>query len=450
MPQPTRIRRGPGGPGRRSKAPQLERLIDAMVELSGKQGYQSVSIAQVSTRAGVSSATFYERFADKEECLLAAYRSVSERTVARMQEPLANAEDWAEAARGAFGELLASLQDDPEGARVMFVEALAGGERVHAELREATSALEQTGEALLDGVPASETTLDVPARALMGAVRGVVSRHLRTYTEDRLGEITDDLLAWIGSYAVPAAEGRWSTSDAALLELPEPPPPQQDQLPPELDRLPRGRHGLPASVVARSQRTRIVFATGFLTMEKGYANATVADIVAAAGVAKEAFYRHFHDKDEAFREAQSYGTHFVLDTLVSAYFAAEEWPARVWGALGTLLELVAANPTLAHLRFVASYTAGADAIRRAEDVTRFFTFFLEEGYSQRDEARELPSLCSQAIASAVFEIVQREIAHGRLAELPRRRPQLAYIALAPFLGPAGAVAAIEGLVSRDV
>jgi AcrR family transcriptional regulator len=373
---------------------------------------------------------------------------VSERTVARMQEPLENAEDWAEAARGAFGELLASLQDDPEGARVMFVEALAGGERVHAELREVTSALEQTGEALLDGVPASETTLDVPARALMGAVRGVVSRHLRTYTEDRLGEITDDLLAWIGSYAVPAAEGRWSTSDAALLELPEPAP-QQDKLPPGLDRLPRGRHGLPASVVARSQRTRIVFATGWVTMEKGYASATVADIVAAAGVAKEAFYRHFHDKEEAFREAQSYGTHFVLDTLVSSYFAAEEWPARVWGALGTLLELMAANPTLAHLRFVASYTAGADAIRRAEDVTRFFTFFLEEGYVQRDQARELPRLCSQAIAGGVFEIVQREIAQGRLAELPRRRPQLAYIALAPFLGPARAVAAIEELASLD-
>jgi AcrR family transcriptional regulator len=425
-------------------------LIDAMVELSGQQGYRAVSIAQVSSRAGVSSATFYEHFADREDCLLAAYRSVSERTMARLTEPLQRAEDWAQAARGAFGELLASLQDDPNGARVMFVEALAGGERVHEELAEVTGALEQTGEALLDGVPVAETTLDVPARALMGAVRGIVSRHLRTYTEDRLAELTDDLLAWIGSYAVPAEGGRWSTSEAALLGVLELPPRREprNELPPELDRLPRGRHGLPASVVARNQRTRIVFATCWVTMEKGYANATVADIVAAAGVAKEAFYRHFHDKEEAFREAQSYGTHFVLDTLVSAYFAAEGWPRRVWSSLGTLLELVAANPTLAHLRFVASYTAGGDAIRRAEDVTRFFTFFLEEGYAQRPQARELPRLCSQAIASAVFEIVQREVATGRLAELPRLQPQLAYVAMAPFLGPAGAVAEIEAMAGR--
>ena len=38
----------------------------------------------------------------------------------------------------------------------------------------------------------------------------------------------------------------------------------------------RGRHGLPASVVARSQRTRILRGTAEVMLDKGYANATVA------------------------------------------------------------------------------------------------------------------------------------------------------------------------------
>jgi AcrR family transcriptional regulator len=436
--------RGVGATARAPKASQLERLIEALVELAGQQGYQAVSISQISSRAGVSSATFYEYFADKEACMLAAYRTVCERTLRRVEEPLAAGGDWSQAARGAFGELLASLQEDPDGARVMFVEALTGGQRVYHELSAVLDSLQQTGETLLGGVAPPATTLDLPAMALIGAVRAVVTRHLRTFSEDRLADVTDDLLTWMGAYGVPAAQGRWSVGPEALLGGPTPTTDlrPQDGTPPELDRLPRGRHGLPASVVARSQRTRVVVATGWVAMEKGYANMTVADIVAVAGVGKDAFYRHFRDKEEAFLEALQYGTHFVLDLLVQAHFSVERWPERVWRTLRALLELIAANPMLAHLRLVASYTAGSAAIRRTEDFTRFFTMFIEEGYSQRKQARELPRLCSQAISGAIFELIQREVADGRGADLPRRLPQLTYIALAPFLGPSEAIAAV--------
>src|SRR6202000_1747759 len=62
---------------------QRKRRIEAIVELAGQFGYQGLSIAQISARAGVSSATFYEQFADREECLLAAYRAGTERTLPR-------------------------------------------------------------------------------------------------------------------------------------------------------------------------------------------------------------------------------------------------------------------------------------------------------------------------------------------------------------------------------
>ena len=442
-------RRDAADPSRTPKGTQLERLIDAMIELAGQQGYQSISIAQISAGAGVSSATFYEQFADKEECLLAAYRAVSERTLVRMQGPLGEGGDWSRAARGAFGELLDSVQEDPDGGRVMFVEALAAGARMHEELAAVTAGLEQSAEALFDGIPAPGTTLDLPARALMGAVRGLVSRHLRTYSEDRLPELTDDMLAWMGSYAVPVGDGRWSTGPAAMLPVataaPVTPP---DALPPELDKLPRGRHGLAASVVARSQRTRIVYATAWMTMDRGYANTTVADIVGVAGVAKEAFYRHFRDKEEAFLEAQQFGSQSVFDELVGAFFSAERWPERVWRSLELLLGLIARSPMLAHLRFVESYAAGGTAVRRAEDVTRTFTVFLEEGYSQREQARALPRLYSQAISGAIFEMIQREVAAGNGARLPERLPQLVYIALAPFLGPREAIEQVSAMTAE--
>jgi AcrR family transcriptional regulator len=431
------------------RANQRERLIDAIVELSGQFGYQTLSIAQISARAGVSSATFYEQFADREECMLAAYRSVTERTLNRMQTEL-EGEDWARAARPAFTELLASVQADPDAGRVMFVEALAGGPRLRHELREVLEMMEQSSEALLDRAPADGVTLDIPGRALIGAVRHVVARHLRTHSEDRLPRLTEDMLAWMGCYAVPVSSGRWSTGAEALLARAEHPAPAAGREPAaELGRLPRGRHGLAPGAVARSQRARILHATASVTMAKGYANTTVADIVAAAGVAKEAFYRHFADKEQAFLEAQEHPSQHILDTLVAAYFSAEEWPERIWRGLETLLALIAANPVVSHLRLVECYTAGPTAVRRAEEVTRSFTIFLEEGYRQRPEAGCLPRLFSQTISGAIFEIIQYEVAGGRVAELPRRLPQLAYVAIAPFLGPAAAIELVRERIAAE-
>ncbi len=183
-------------------------------------------------------------------------------------------------------------------------------------------------------------------------------------------------------------------------------------------------------------------------MSKGYPHTTVADIVAAAGVAKEAFYRHFRDKEQAFLEAQEHPTQYMLDTLVAAYFSAAEWHERIWRMLHTLLALIAENPAISHLRLVECYTAGPLAVRRAEEITRSFTIFLEEGYHQRIDAVGLPRLWSEAIAGAIFEIIQSDVEAGRIAELPRRLPQLAYVATAPFLGPEQTIGLLREKVAR--
>lgn len=441
-------RRGVAVARHAQKPSQRERLIDAIIELSGQHGYQKLSIAQISSRAGVSSATFYEQFADREECLLAAYRALTARTLARMERAREGGE-WSNAVGPAFRELLRGLQADPDGGRVMFVEAITGGPTLRAEVLRVSEAMERTAEQLLDAAPAGGSTLDVPARALQGAVHRVVARHLRTHNEARLVELSEDILDWMSAYAVPAGQGRWSTGAETLL------PPRASaagelRAPAELSPLPRVRHGLPAGAVARNQRTRIVYATAAVTTEKGYANTTVADIVAAAGVAKEAFYRHFRDKEQAFLDAQQHPAQHIVDELVQAYFAADGWPRRLWSALRRMLEMIAANPTFSRMRMVEAYTAGPASIRRAEDIMRSFSIFLEEGYRFGGAALQPPRIYSVTIPAAIFEIIQHEVASGRTAQMPTRLPQLAYVAFAPFAGPAEAVALVRELRAEEL
>ncbi len=426
-----------------------------MIELSARAGYQAVSIAQVSSRAGVSSATFYEQFEGKEDCLVAAYRAVAERMLGQMEpvatDMVASDSDWSQAARGALGRLLSAVQRDPDGGRVLYIESMAGGPRMLEERRRVLGEFEQRAQDFLDSTPLTGNTLDLPATALVGATRAIVSRHLRTDAEDELPALADDLITWLEAYAVPAGQARWSTGPQALLTAKRAQPSSVSGAQAHAaQRLPRGRHGLPAGVVARSQRTRIIYGTAEVMMAKGYANATVTDIVAAAGVARDVFYEHFTDKHHAFLEAQQHPTQHILDTCAAAYFAAEHWPERVWHGLRTLIELIAENQAISYLRLVECYAAGPEAIRRAEEITRSFTIFLEEGYRYRPQAQGLPRLCSQAVAGAIFEVVRRHIARGESAVLVRQLPQLTYIAIAPFTGAGEAIRLVEQLSARHL
>jgi Bacterial regulatory proteins, tetR family len=229
----------------------------------------------------------------------------------------------------------------------------------------------------LQHTPEGESDLDMPLAAVIGALRHIISRHLRTNAEDQLPALLEDGLGWLQSYAIPAGAAAWSTSPAALLEG------APNALPPAAwapEPLPPGTHGLAAGVIARSQRTRLIFATAEVMMAKGYQGAKVSEIVARARVARPVFYAHFADKEEAFLEAQQHPTQFILDSCAQAYFSADEWPERMWRCLQTLLKLIAANPAISHLRLVECYAAGPAAIRRAEEITRLFTIFFEEAY----------------------------------------------------------------------
>ncbi len=415
-----------------------------MIELSAKRGHQRAPIGELCARAGVSPVTFYELFGDKEGLLLAAYRSSAERIFSGMRAVLERGEG-ADVPKLALEAMLTAVAADPDGARIVFVEALGGGERVAAERKRAFERFEARIRQHLARRPPDAPLLDVPVVALAGALRHIVARSLRARSEHELPSLVGPGLAWLYCYARPAGAQQWSDSARALLDRPvlAPSPEWQPR------RLPPGSHGLPAGVVARSQRTRLLLATAQVTMQRGYVEATVNEIVSAARVARPVFYEYFADKHEAFLEAQSYPTQFILERCAKAYFSATQWPARMWRMLEVLLGLIAASPAVSHLRLVECYAAGPEAIRRAEEITRSFTLFIEEGYHYTQRGNWVPQLASQAIAGAIFEIVQRQVARGETAEVPAHLPQLAYIALAPFLGADEAIQAVGEMASND-
>ena len=70
---------------------QRDRLLQAAAVEFAQSGYAGASSESISRRAGMSKATFYEHFANKEECILALFDRAAEVVAGSM----------AEAARGA-------------------------------------------------------------------------------------------------------------------------------------------------------------------------------------------------------------------------------------------------------------------------------------------------------------------------------------------------------------
>jgi AcrR family transcriptional regulator len=422
---------------------QRSRLVTSMIELSAQSGYQEVSVAQVSSHAGVSSSTFYEQFKDKEHCLLAAYHAAAAHLLGELQSLGRDSRSWQDAVAGALGSVLEALQENPAAARVVLLETRGAGPVLQAERERALSSFEAQVERFLDTLASGEKTLDIPAAALLSGIRAVIVRCLRAHTEDRLTSLEGELIAWMSSYAVSVDSGRWSSSPSSLA------PARRERTSPSTGGtptpIPRGRHSLPPSVVMRSQRLRLINGTAEVMAAKGYAATTVADIVSAAGVSRDVFYAQFADKQHVFLEAQQMGSQDIQDACAASYFSARQWPERVWRCLGTLVEVIAQNQPLAHLRLVECYSAGPAAIHRAEDITRSFAIFLEEGYGYRARGQRLPRLCSQAITGAIFEIIQRHVAAEDFVGLRRSLPTLSYIAIAPFIGPARAAEQLETL-----
>jgi AcrR family transcriptional regulator len=68
-------------------------------------------------------------------------------------------------------------------------------------------------------------------------------------------------------------------------------------------RLPPGSHGIPADLVARNQRERLIAAIAEECAEAGYAEATVSAVAKRAGVSSLTFYKQFEGKRECMPAA---------------------------------------------------------------------------------------------------------------------------------------------------
>jgi AcrR family transcriptional regulator len=197
-----------------------------------------------------------------------------------------------------------------------------------------------------------------------------------------------------------------------------------------------------------TRREAIVEAMIRVAGNKGYLAASVADVLTEAGVSRTTFYKHFSDKQECFLAAYDLAIGRVLEAAETACEGGRAWRDRARDGLAAVVELLAAEPALARAAIVEISTAGAEARRRHWTAMERFAALLEP--DPEGQEPELPASTALMAVSAVAGLIFDELREGRAENLPRRRPELEFALLVPYLGPrvAAEASAASASVSR--
>jgi AcrR family transcriptional regulator len=110
----------------------------ALTVLMAEHGYAGVRIGELVNLAGVSRATFYQHFAEKQECLLAAYEHFASEVVSAITPEIDQHAPWRAFVQTTLDGYLAVLQHDLTAARAFLVEMDAAGPLARKRRRAAT------------------------------------------------------------------------------------------------------------------------------------------------------------------------------------------------------------------------------------------------------------------------------------------------------------------------
>jgi AcrR family transcriptional regulator len=198
---------------------QEARLLTATLETVDERGYSSLTVAQITERAGVSRKTFYDLFADCEDCFLATVNWGIEQIAPAVVDAYRLQSGWREGIRAGLAVLLGFFDAAPAFAQLLVVEARAPGNHARAragEIFERLAAAIDEGGA---GAPPGQDPLPLAGEAVVGAVWSILySRLTHRYTRSLLA-----LHGTLMSVIVLAYLGRETAHEELSRTAPEPP-----------------------------------------------------------------------------------------------------------------------------------------------------------------------------------------------------------------------------------
>lgn len=201
--------------------------------------------------------------------------------------------------------------------------------------------------------------------------------------------------------------------------------------PPEplFPRLRAGR-GLAPERAAAHRRGRLMGAMMEAVRRHGYAETTIAELVALAGVSKSAFYESFASKEGCFLATFVEIVERGAAQAEEAYRTGSGFRGRLLAASRAFADLVAAEPAAASLVLVDSLSLGTAAAEHREQAAARFERMLTQSFAQEPERGEVSELAIRGIVGGARRVLYGCLRSGEPERFAARAEELLDWALA--------------------
>ena len=191
-------------------------MLKAVVAAVAAKGYGSTTIADITRGARVSRDTFYQQFASKEECFLAAYDTITEALIDEIVAVGTSQADYVDGMRDGVRVYLNFWREHPEAARVCALDVLAVGEQGLAHREQTLASMARLFRGIAERAAREQSGLpELPAvvpRAIVVASVELTTEYVRQGRTASLPDVEDDMLyLWlmgIAGHEVAAAAMR--------------------------------------------------------------------------------------------------------------------------------------------------------------------------------------------------------------------------------------------------
>lgn len=185
-------------------------------------------------------------------------------------------------------------------------------------------------------------------------------------------------------------------------------------------------------------RGKIVTAIAKAVAEYGYAQLTLEQVLAYAGVTPGEFEAHFQSLEQALIAAQEDFLERLRLEVATACELDRAWPDNVRAALDAALAYVADANAMARGFAVEATAASLAANERQYAALETFADLLREGRRLYPRAAEMPPETERALVGGIASIVSDRLLSEEPQTLVDLEPQLAEFLLVPYLGRAEA------------
>ena len=190
--------------------------------------------------------------------------------------------------------------------------------------------------------------------------------------------------------------------------------------------------------VADIQRSRLLAAAVRAVDELGWANTTVADVVARSRVSRRTFYELFANREECLSAVLEDILGTIVGELAAEGLEGVEWRERVRRALWAILAFFDREPVLARVCVVQALSGGPEVLGRREEVLARLAAVVDEGRVAGKRGVQCTPLTAEGLVGAALGIVYARLLKGQRQPLTELLGELMGMIVLPYLGPAAA------------